>query len=245
MSPPLTPSCQSFAQEAPLLLEDLSQQCWTGPHLAVAAAVGLPGLLVVALGLPLGVWLVLREKAPFLANESVKRTFGFLYNGFAPRSYYWEVLSLLRKEAVAVVSVFLIPQGTLVQALLLLLLLVAFFLLSARVRPYERPLLNSLERTSLAALALSAFVGLFFLAARSPASPHFLHGQDCTPLPHSSRPRRLHQVAPLPRHPRRQPLLLPSPRVGCLLRHSRLSPCPLSPLLPLLLPLRRSLPPPS
>ena len=88
------------------------------------------------------------------------------------------MVSLLRKEAVAGVSVFLQAQGTLAQAYLLLLLLALSLGATLLVRPFARPLLTALELLSLAALCLSVFAGLFFLGSRDPASPFFLRGTD-------------------------------------------------------------------
>ena len=68
----------------------------------------------MVVGLPLWTFLVLRNKRALLANTSVRLQYGFLYNGYAPRSYYWEVVSLVRKELLAGVAVFLAQQGTLI-----------------------------------------------------------------------------------------------------------------------------------
>ena len=85
----------------------------------------------------------------------------------------------MRKELIAAISVFLAQQGTLVQSFLLLGLLFLSLLLTLRVRPFVRPLLNSLEVFSLSALLISVFAGLFFLGERDPTSQYFLHRKDC------------------------------------------------------------------
>ena len=166
------------SERGPFLLQELSERCWEGRHLSLVLSVGLSGLLLWVVGLPVWTGLVLREKRAQLGNESVRATYGFLYNGYAPRSYFWEVWGIVRKQLVAGVAVFLLRAGTLVQAFLLLLLLSLFLLASLRVRPFLRPLLNSLELFSLAALLLTVFAGLFYLAARDPASPAYLPGKD-------------------------------------------------------------------
>ena len=168
----------SGADRGPFLLQELSERCWEGRHLGLALSLGLSGLLLWVVGLPLWTGLLLREKRAQLGNAEIQATYGFLYNGYAPRSYFWEVWGLLRKELVAGVGVFLLRAGTLVQAFLLLLLLFFFLLASLHVRPYLRPLMNKLELFSLSALLVTVFAGLFFLAARDPASPAYLPGQD-------------------------------------------------------------------
>ena len=132
--------------------------------------IGIPGILVWIIGFPALLWVVLWEKKGLLLNEKVKERFGFLYNGFANHSYYWEVVSIIRKELIAAISALLIQEGTLVQSLLLLLILFFFIFLTIKVKPYERPLLNNLELLSLLILMLTVFCGLFFLTAEDSAS---------------------------------------------------------------------------
>lgn len=127
--------------------------------------IGIPGILIWIIGFPALLWLVLCEKKAFLNNANVKARLGFLYNGFSPQSYYWEIISIIRKEIVAAISALLIQEGTMVQSFLLLLFLFFFILLTLKVKPYERPLLNNLEMLSLLILILTVFCGLFFLSA--------------------------------------------------------------------------------
>ena len=86
---------------------------------------------------------------------------------------------MLRKEAVAAISVFLTQEGTLVQSYLLLMLLLLFILLTIKLRPYSRPLLTFLELLSLSALLLTVFAWAFFLSSRPESSPYFKIGKDC------------------------------------------------------------------
>ena len=170
-------NCVNIEGEA-RLIEALSQECWSGRHLALASSLGLAGLLLWVVGLPLGTGLILREKASLLGNASVKAKLGFLYSGFAQRASFWEVLSMARKEAVAALGTFLVAQGTVVQALLLLVLLGVSLLVQLRLRPYATPFLNSLESASLGALLVSVLAGLFFLGHRDPGSSFFRPGTD-------------------------------------------------------------------
>ena len=142
------------------------------------STVGAVGLAFWVIGLPLGTGLVLREKAPFLENNSVKAHLGFLYRGYTKRAYFWEVLVMVRKEAVAVIATFMVAYGTSAQALILLVLLGLSLLVQLRLRPFATPFLNSLETASLGALLVSVFAGLFFLGHRDPGSPFFRPGQD-------------------------------------------------------------------
>ena len=136
-------------------------------------------MLIWAVGLPLFTFFTLQQNSSLLGNLAVKSKFGFLYNGFNRRSYYWEIVTLARKEVVAAISVFLIQRGTVTQSMLLLLTLLLFVLLTLRVAPYESPYLNKIELQSLLALSLTAFTGLFYLGSKDQASQYYEDGKDC------------------------------------------------------------------
>ena len=93
-------------------------------------------MLIWVLGLPLFIFFTLHQNSSLLDKLAVKTKFGLLYNGFTRRSYYWEIVTLVRKEVVAAISVFLIQRGTVTQSMLLLLTLLFFVLLTLRFAPY-------------------------------------------------------------------------------------------------------------
>ena len=74
------------------LAGDLDTACYDGAHSRWMWGIGVPTLLVYSLGVPLAVALLIRRAhhARGLDSESVRSRFGFLYNGYRPRFYYWE-----------------------------------------------------------------------------------------------------------------------------------------------------------
>lgn len=157
----------------------MSEQCWTGNHVSFAFGIGLPGLAIWVVGLPLFIFLHLREKRLLLENPRVKRRLGFLYNGYYPRSYFWEILTLVKKDIIAFIAVFLIPQGTEIQSFVLLFVLLCLGFFTFRVMPWNRLSLNHLELHSLIALLVTVFSGLLFLSSSDPSTPYFQTGKDC------------------------------------------------------------------
>lgn len=63
------------------LLADVSQRCFRGPHLRWVLAVGIPGLALVAAGVPLLVVAAVRAYRDHIAEDRVVARFGFLYYG--------------------------------------------------------------------------------------------------------------------------------------------------------------------
>ena len=63
-------------------------------------AVGLPGLIGWCLGVPAAFcWILFRQRRR-LHMRSVAASLGFLYAGYQPRMYCWEMVIMVRKLAV-------------------------------------------------------------------------------------------------------------------------------------------------
>ena len=140
---------------------------------------GLLSLLVWSFGIPFSWYLLTSRYRHRLEEPEVKRKFGFLFNGYHSRAYFWEVVVSLRKIVIAFVATFLSVKGSLLQSLVLLVILLLCLAHSARVKPFQHRRANCLELLSLVALLLTAYCGIFFLSARSPSSVAFTSGKDC------------------------------------------------------------------
>ena len=107
--------------------------------------VAVPGILVWALGIPLGAFFFLFRLRSRLSSEAAKDKFGFLYNGYRLRHYYWESVIMFRKVAMIFITIFLSSFGKIVQALAVLLLLIVYLYFTFTRRPYMTRRLNELE----------------------------------------------------------------------------------------------------
>jgi hypothetical protein len=54
-------------------------QCFKGPHLVLTLAVGVPGIVLVCLGIPLGSLVFLRITKPHHSAPKFAATFGLMY----------------------------------------------------------------------------------------------------------------------------------------------------------------------
>ena len=89
------------------MVEELSEQCWQGQHITFSITIGLLGIVLWTVGLPVFSGHVLKRNKNALDDDEVKEKFGFLYNGYQKNSYYWEIVIQLRKVLIAFVSIFL------------------------------------------------------------------------------------------------------------------------------------------
>ena len=102
------------------MYDDLSLECYKDLHLAYILAVGMPGIVLWSVGIPVCVYRALKQNKHQMETVLVKEKFGFLFNGFRKSSYHWEIVTMLRKTTIIFISVFLQQLGVYIQALLLM-----------------------------------------------------------------------------------------------------------------------------
>ncbi len=66
--------------------------------------VGLPGVIIFALGFPFVNWLVLYLHRTRLHEGGVKAVYGFLYEDYEPGFWFWDVVITARKLLIIVAS---------------------------------------------------------------------------------------------------------------------------------------------
>jgi hypothetical protein len=156
-------SCMEIDPGEQWLLEDLALECWKGDHSFFVMAVGLPGLLLWGLGIPtLALVLLIRNRRQ-LRSVEVKTKYGFLYIGYKHSNFYWELVILYRKIAIAFTSVFLSSISTEIQALTVMIVILVAFNLQLRYMPYENLELNLLETRAIVVAGITIYCGLYFL----------------------------------------------------------------------------------
>ena len=114
-------------------------------HLKWALIGGIPGLLFWVIGIPFVAFILLHEEKQKLLNEDIRLKYGFLYNGYKLKSYYWEVVIMYRKVSIIFISVFLKVVGTKIQAFIAFLLILLFTYINSKKKPYLTIELNQLE----------------------------------------------------------------------------------------------------
>ncbi|CDW85402.1 UNKNOWN [Stylonychia lemnae] len=144
---------------------DLEILCYTGEHNIWSMAVGLPSLIVWGLGIPLFAYILLLREHKSLDTLMTRQKYGFLYRGFKRRFYYWEIVITYRKIFLIFIQVFLVQQGVITQAMMVLLMLIFFMSINITKQPFQTKTLNELETLSLITSLLSIFCGVFFIVS--------------------------------------------------------------------------------
>ena len=165
-----------------VLRSDNGVQCWEGDHSAVVWLLFGPCVVVWVVGIPLLASLLMRHyqhhwicpecgtKSPLtqascscgapvgqdgermLYSIGVQRKFAFLYKGYEPQYYYWELIVLSRKMIFVIIDVLGETLGPIIQTVLALLTVVVALLLHIKCEPYQVGEIDTLERISLTSI---------------------------------------------------------------------------------------------
>ena len=139
------------------LRSDLEVECYAGAHVAAALGAVVIGIVLIGLGLPLGLYLALRN--PSREVPDLK----FLTRGYDVEKglRWWESLVLLRKTGL-VLSAALVTDP-IVQGVLTILVLGISLALQLQHKPFSLPRFNQLETLSLSCLAMTVIFSLIYL----------------------------------------------------------------------------------
>lgn len=163
--------CHYF--DEPRLILDTTVICNTANYMQWATLSGV-GFILYSLGIPLGTYLLLRfyKHKGKLQERKTINVLGFLYSGFEPQYYYFEVVFMLRKVLYQVVV--LLPglatqdeeTNKLIHSMALLVLAVIFLGVHLICEPFDNRsyfALDKIEHASLWAMLVTMLVQTWLL----------------------------------------------------------------------------------
>jgi hypothetical protein len=163
----LTSSCQKYGSRT-LLSEALSVECWQEKHWTTILTVGLPGLLlyVIIIPLALGSKMITQRRALTLYHDQEKYDpkwtlrYGFVFAGYRSGYEWWESIIMLRKCCFVLLSIFLGVYGATPQVVAASMVLVLALSLQLQYLPFQNEDHNLLESIGLHACLLQLLVAL-------------------------------------------------------------------------------------
>ena len=119
--------------------------CYQGKHMAMLGMISIPGFLLFVVLIPLYVVLAMRyylsrcELHPVQKafNPRVSYRYGFLFLGYRPSFFFWEVVVMVRKAAFVVAAGVLRPYGPVSQVIGAVCILLVSLSLNLQYLPYE------------------------------------------------------------------------------------------------------------
>lgn len=141
--------------------QEYSTTCWGhSPHALLASVLGVPGIIIFSLGLPIGFFLFLHHHRSRLEVPSFKHIYGVLYDSFRPQTYYWQLVNMAQLLLLVLVAEVLREFGGYVQLVSYMAILTVFLAAQLAYYPMASLPLNGLAITSTYATLASAYLGL-------------------------------------------------------------------------------------
>lgn len=143
------------------LTQDLDLRCWSSEHTVLVAVLGVPMLCAYVLGVPIGFFLLLRQRNK-QDKDQFDQNYRWIWAGFQDQYLHWEVVIMLRKTFLTLAAVFFAFNYH-AQAQFGLVIVIAAVVLHARAFPFQRRALNLLELLSLVCTSITFLCGQFTL----------------------------------------------------------------------------------
>ncbi|CAG9321999.1 unnamed protein product [Blepharisma stoltei] len=145
------------------LVDDLNIRCWDRQHVFYITVIAIPAIILWGVGIPTTCCFLIMKNKDRLNNINVRIKYGFLFNGYKSRSYYWEFIIIYRKIIIICCTVFLSTVSVNIQALTTLFVLVTSLYFQCKIKPYNGDDLNKLETISISASAITIYCGMYYL----------------------------------------------------------------------------------
>ena len=141
-------------------VSDIRHECFVGWHRPWALGVGLPAVLVLCVGVPVGLLVFLWCSRKKTSDEAFCEHYGFLFRNYTERKPWWEAVWAAQTVLLTAISVFHFT----IQAYYALLLMAFVMLASAAAqvfaRPYAQHLLHRLHLASTCCLSIIVLLSL-------------------------------------------------------------------------------------
>ena len=156
-------SCVPIDKMQSYLKENTEIQCWDSNHIKYSLIVAVPGIILWALGIPTLILMFMAKYKRRLHLDTFRVIFGFFFNGYKSRKFYWELIIMYRKILLITISVFMASEAVILQALNVILMLIASLYLQYSNKPYNSTELNNMEMQALCIAAITIYSGLYYL----------------------------------------------------------------------------------
>eukprot|EP00210_Caulerpa_lentillifera_P003770 g3602.t1 len=152
---------------------DTSVKFLHSAHAYIVGFIVFPLLLVLVIVFPSSLFVTLKKHKERMQEEDVVSIYGFLYKGYEPAYYYWEIVIVIRKTLIAILFVFV--HDAELQSVFVALTLVLFLSLQLVVNPFSSsfPGLNRLESLSLGVSTI-VFLGVTLMLQSKEIEMKFL-----------------------------------------------------------------------
>lgn len=129
--------------------QDTDVTCFSGVHTFLFYAVGVPGLLLITLGVPVALFLFIMFNFSRLQHPKFRAFFGFMYLNYDLEYAFWESAIMVRKALIVAIAVLAHSLGKSLQGVFMLGVIFLALVAHTTTRPLPLDMLDNMETWSL------------------------------------------------------------------------------------------------
>jgi len=161
--------CQDVSGSS-YLRSDYSVECWSSEHSTWTFNVALPAIILWGLGIPTAGLMILVRHRHDLFVQQTRTRYGFLFMGYKPEVFYWEVVIVYRKVAMAALMVYSNRWEGQVPVLVGIGFLLLSLYLHNAAGPFVSAELNKMESFAISLPTLSLYCGIMYTSTNISSS---------------------------------------------------------------------------
>jgi len=153
------------------LKKEIGTKAYTQQHFVAISIASIYGFLFIFCVPVSAMYIIFANRASFKTRK-VQAAFGFLFEGYRPKMFFWEFLVLLRKVVILGVSLFW--EDAFLQSIVALFVLVVSIVVHMACWPYEEHFLNVAELCSLFCLFTLVALAVLLWYIQSPGKTQYV-----------------------------------------------------------------------
>ena len=153
------------------LKKEIGTKAYTQQHFVAISIASIYGFLFIFCVPVSAMYIIFANRASFKTRK-VQAAFGFLFEGYRPKMFFWEFLVLLRKVVILGVSLFW--EDAFLQSIVALFVLVVSIVVHMACWPYEEQFLNVAELCSLFCLFTLVALAVLLWYIQAPGKTQYV-----------------------------------------------------------------------
>ncbi|CAD8125630.1 unnamed protein product [Paramecium sonneborni] len=131
----------------------------TTQHFKWVTGFVLPSTLILAIFIPIYMFLSLYFQRFQLENENTRKNWGYLYNEYQHKAYFWEIIKIFQKGCMIMFLTFYEDQ-IIIKGALIFMIVFIYKILTKQFQPFKLPYLNLLDEAQTMICGTSIVIGM-------------------------------------------------------------------------------------
>ncbi|EAR83881.2 transmembrane protein, putative (macronuclear) [Tetrahymena thermophila SB210] len=148
---------------------DIMSECLSQMHLKSIAVISIPGLILWIFIIPIGILRKLWKNKQRLDSVSMRFNFGFLFQEYKQKFYYWEFIKSYKKIFIVLIHTS-IQKRFFIKCSMIGVTLLAYLITSNQYRPYKMNRFNRIDRLLIIGLIFLIFINMCQYEAKYPVT---------------------------------------------------------------------------